>query len=304
MGCVCLSKVKPIYFFLIPLLLLGCAKKKGTNHDGNPPPFSPAVNLYPPSHITGRSLLISWSPYRGSDFKSYLLYRSTTTQVDTTSPLLHTDTTAYDTTFCDKGLAEGVRYYYRVYVAGADSLLGASDPTSALTKGGDYCFYLQMGDGSGLPGGVVTIPLTLIRCAPVAGYTAVLKWENLPVDSFHIEQGGYFVDGSRFYFDSFSVHLESVDDSTKVIVFGMAGNSPPMRASEEADTLALFTFWLSPDWDGLPIHLGFFTEFPYRENTISDPAATLYCASSAYPANTCPPNPAIKLYDGEITLQP
>jgi len=266
--------------------------------------YLPGIFLYPPSHITSRSMMISWASSTDPDFHSYQLYHSTSAQVDSTSELLTTYTGSSDTTFCHTELEDNTQHYYRVYIAYQDGSSQVSNLVSGFTQGGDYCFYLQMGDGFGVAGGMVDIPLTLVNCAEVAGYRIVVRWENLPVDSFHIEQGSYFVEGVRFCFDRFSANSESINDSTKVIVFGMAGNSPPIPPSEEPDTLALFTFWLSPNWDSKPITIGFLTESPYLDNTISDPTATLYCVSSACPTNTCPPNPAIKPIDGQITLQP
>ncbi len=298
-----------LQLLLIPLLLLGCAKK-GTKPSPNPPPpLPPGVYLYPPSHITGRSMLVSWSPCQDSGFSSYRLYHSTSAQVDTASELLVTDTLSSDTTFCHTGLAENTWYYYRIYVLSSDTSLRVSNPTSELTKGGDYCFYLQMGDGSGLPGGKVDMPLALVNCASLGGYEIRLTWEKEDVDSVQIRDWPYWVGGEEYHFAYFNAGLLDVGDSVQAHLVGfcqMPGNqNPPLPPSQEPDTLALFTFWLSPNWGGQPIPISFLTEKPGNDNVITDPTGSfLYCASADCPQNTCPPNPAIKLFDGQITPHP
>lgn len=266
--------------------------------------YLPGIFLYPPSRITSLSMMISWSPVSDADFDSYRLYHSTSDQVDTTSELLAISTVTSETIFCHTELAENARYYYRLYAFYQDGSSKASNLASGVTQGGDFCFYLRMWDALGDPGEEVSMPLTLINCAQVAGYRIVLRWENLPVDSFLIEQGCYWVDGERYCFENFGANSKSVDGSTKVIVFGIAGDSPPMPPGEEPDTLALFTFWLSPDWDSQPIPICFLTEEPGNDNTISGIHGVLFTTSPDYPPNPplelCPPNPAIELHDGQI----
>ena len=294
---------------LIPLLLLGCAKK-GTKSNQSPPPTPPPeVSLYPPAHITGRSLLLAWSPYLGADFSSYRLYRSTTAQVDTISQLLVVDTLRYDTTFCDTGLTEETRYYYRLYLFSSDTLPRPSDPTWGLAQGGDYCFYLRMGESEGSAGGEVAIPLTLQSCAPLGGFSLLLSWEKGPVDSARIEGWPYWVGGKRYQLAYFQVNTQEIGDSLRSRLVGfcqaIGQDNPPWPPSQEPDTLALLTFWLSPHWDHQPIPIQFLTEKPGYDNTITDPTgSSLYCASPDCPQNTCPPNPAIDLRNGQITAEP
>jgi len=294
---------------LISLLLLGCAKKGTKSGNNPPPPPPPGVELYAPSHITGRSLLLAWSPYAGADFSSYRLYHSTIAQVDTTSELLVTDTLSYDTTFCDTGLEENTRYYYRVYVLSSDTSPRVSNLTSELTQGGNYCFYLKMGEGKGVAGAKVAIPLTLQSCAPLGGFSLLLSWEKGPVDSARIEDWPYWVGGKRYQLAYFQVNTQEIGDSLRSRLVGfcqaIGQDNPPWPPSQEPDTLALFTFWLNPNWDGQPVSIQFLTKKPGHDNTITNPTgSSLYCASPDCPQNTCPPNPAIDLRNGQITAEP
>jgi len=140
--------------------------------------YLPGIFLYPSSHITSRSMMISWTSSTDPDFHSYQLYHSTSSQVDSTSDLLTTYTGSSDTTFCHTELEDNTQHYYRVYTSYQDGSLGASNLTTGLTQGGDYCFYLQMGDGFGVPGGKVDIPLTLLNCASIGGFEIRLAWEK------------------------------------------------------------------------------------------------------------------------------
>ncbi len=241
-----------------------------------------------------------------SGFRSYRLYHSTTAPVDTTSQLLVTDTLSYDTTFCDTGLTENTRYYYRVYVLSTDTFPRVSNLTSEFTQGGDYCFYLRMGEGVGVAGEKVAIPLTLRSCAPLGGFSLLLNWEKGSVDSAQIRDWPYWVGGKEYRLGYFQVTTQGVGDSLRNRLVGLCQSigedNPPLPPSQEPDTLALFTFWLSPHWNGQTIPISFLTERPGNDNVITNPTgSSLYCASADCPQNTCPPNPAINLKDGQIT---
>jgi len=271
--------------------------------------YLPGIFLYPPSRITSLSMMISWSPVSDADFDSYRLYHSTSDQVDTTSELLTISTGSSDTTFCHTGLEDNTKHYYRVYISFQGGSSKGSNFTSGLTKGGDHCFYLRMEEGSGLPEGKVTIPLTVINCASIGSFEIRLTWEKEPVDSVQIRDWPYWVGGKEYHFDYFNLGLVEVGDSVQahLVVFCQMFESqnPPLPPSQKLDTLALFTFWLSPNWDSQPIPIHFLTKDPCHDNTISDPTGyILYSTSSACPPRPppeqCPPNPAIELHDGQI----
>jgi len=64
--------VRALHLLLIPLLLLGCAKKKGIEPPSNPPL---PVHLNEPEVRGRNSILLVWTSSQEEDFSSYRLYR-------------------------------------------------------------------------------------------------------------------------------------------------------------------------------------------------------------------------------------
>lgn len=99
-----------------------------------------AIRLFPPV-ITGAdedALELIWTESKDEVFTSYRIFRSTSSNVDTTSYLLHTESSSQTTSYTDESVKENVTYYYRVFVynsynqvVGSNIVSGKINPKAA-----------------------------------------------------------------------------------------------------------------------------------------------------------------------------
>jgi len=80
------------------------------------------------------SLNLFWSRNFNADFANYRVYRQTTPNVTTQSPLVTIIQDREETTFRDTGLSPGTTYYYRVYVFDTTGLSFGSNERSGTTN--------------------------------------------------------------------------------------------------------------------------------------------------------------------------
>ena len=107
----------------------------GSNEDSartnvNLPPT--AVVLATPARVDSTSLSLSWTQNTDSDFSSYRIYRDTTGTVTTDDDLVSIVNQAATTTYIDKNLTTGQRYYYSVFVYDKKELFTPSNVESAV----------------------------------------------------------------------------------------------------------------------------------------------------------------------------
>jgi fibronectin type 3 domain-containing protein len=107
----------------------------GSNEDStrtnvNLPPT--AVVLATPSRVDSTSLSLNWTQNGDTDFSSYRVYRDTTATVTTADDLATIINQAGTTTYTDKNLNAGKRYYYSVLVYDKQGLFTPSNIQSAV----------------------------------------------------------------------------------------------------------------------------------------------------------------------------
>jgi hypothetical protein len=101
---------------------------------GVPAPQPPdAVSLSDPSNVTISSCKLNWTNSTASDFVSYKIYQSTSTNVTESSTLLTTITNSGSTNYTASGLSGSTTYYFRVYVVNNKGLSAGSNTVSATT---------------------------------------------------------------------------------------------------------------------------------------------------------------------------
>lgn len=93
----------------------------------------PAPVLEAPYNITENSITLAWSIINHDQFQEYRLYRSTSPGVSETSNLVTTITNAYQNTYNDTGLEDGITFYYRVYSVNNYGVSFGSNEVSATT---------------------------------------------------------------------------------------------------------------------------------------------------------------------------
>ena len=96
----------------------------------NPPPGA-SLSAYVAS---ASQINLTWTSSGVADFGSYLLFRSESADVDTTSKLLANVTGAANTTYQDSDLEPGTDYYYVVYTLDQSGLKAASNIAKATTE--------------------------------------------------------------------------------------------------------------------------------------------------------------------------
>jgi fibronectin type 3 domain-containing protein len=96
----------------------------------NPPPGA-LLSAYVGSES---SISLTWTRSEVTDFGSYLLFRSSSADVDTTSKLLINQTNASTTSYQDTDLDPGTDYYYVVYTLDQSGLKAASNIAQATTE--------------------------------------------------------------------------------------------------------------------------------------------------------------------------
>ena len=99
-----------------------------------PAPQPPdAVTLLTPTNISANSLRLNWTASSASDFASYKIYQSTSSNVSESSTLVATVTNSGTTNYTVTGLAGSSTYYYRVYVVNSKGVSAGSNTISAST---------------------------------------------------------------------------------------------------------------------------------------------------------------------------
>ncbi len=115
-----------------------------TDAAGNAAPARTALTLLNVANPPQPSLLssfavsesqidINWTASNAADFASYMLFRSTSSNVDSTSTLVKTVTTSSTISYRDSDLKAGVTYSYALYTVDKSALMAKSNVIAAQT---------------------------------------------------------------------------------------------------------------------------------------------------------------------------
>jgi fibronectin type 3 domain-containing protein len=83
--------------------------------------------------VSETEMNINWTESGATDFASYMLFRSTSAGVDSTSVLVRTETNSATTSYSDTDLKVGVTYFYALYTVDKSALMAKSNVISAQT---------------------------------------------------------------------------------------------------------------------------------------------------------------------------
>jgi len=89
-------------------------------------------------------LLPTWDHTTNTFFQEYQLYRDTSPAVDTSSPLVFSNTNPIVTSYLDEYLNQSTAYYYRIYEVSSYGVEVASNVASGTPSGEDYPFFDDM----------------------------------------------------------------------------------------------------------------------------------------------------------------
>ncbi|MBI5466705.1 MAG: fibronectin type III domain-containing protein, partial [Candidatus Kerfeldbacteria bacterium] len=97
---------------------------------------SPPTMAFSPFSTAPTYIVVSWTQTPILDFSKYVLYRSDTSTVDTTSVKILESTTKSTTSYTDSPLVENKTYYYRIYLFDTAGVWSQSGSQSAITANG------------------------------------------------------------------------------------------------------------------------------------------------------------------------
>ncbi|MCX6830957.1 MAG: hypothetical protein NT028_02355 [candidate division Zixibacteria bacterium] len=83
--------------------------------------------------VSETEMNITWTKSNATDFAGYMLFRSTSAGVDSTSILVKTETNSGTTSYSDTDLKVGVTYFYALYTVDKSALMAKSNVIAAQT---------------------------------------------------------------------------------------------------------------------------------------------------------------------------
>ena len=83
--------------------------------------------------VSETEMNITWTKSGATDFASYMLFRSASAGVDSTSTLVKTETNSATTSYSDTDLKVGVTYFYALYTVDKSALMAKSNVIAAQT---------------------------------------------------------------------------------------------------------------------------------------------------------------------------
>ena len=83
--------------------------------------------------VSETEMNITWTKSSATDFADYMLFRSTSAEVDSTSTLVKTETNSSTTSYSDTDLKVGITYLYALYTVDKSALMAKSNVIAAQT---------------------------------------------------------------------------------------------------------------------------------------------------------------------------